>query len=337
MRPEEVDLFLKTYNDEEKCHLAGKYTNYSSMEIAEYFDDKPVYRFTYDSNELQTIFKQKKALPDYYNMAVIKQDRFEEVPMHKHEWIELCYVYSGKCQLTIMNERTLLKEGEMVLIGSGTPHGIDRCDEEDILVNFVISRDYLNAAFFQRLNKDSVLTSLLVDALDNQTIEKRYIFFHASPGHRLASFVRLFLCEFYDPSVTSSHILDSLMNLIICELINLFEQEGERDASHANNLFAILRYIELNCASCTLEETATHFGMHPNYFTAYLKKHTGSSYKQLVHLQRLQQAAYLLRSTTLNTNDICYHIGYQNTGFFFKKFEEQFGCTPQEYRKQSHL
>lgn len=333
MSPQETDALLRATNHEEQMHLDGIYTDYETMEVDHYSNGMPVYRFSYHTDELKTIFQQKKALPDYYNMAVIKQDRYEAVPLHVHDWIELCYVYSGSCTLTIRGEELSLKEGELVLISSNTLHALSRCGENDILVNFVLTQEYLNTAFLQRLAQDSMLTQFLVQAFNSQAHEQHYIFFHASPGHRLASFILLFLCEFYDPSIASTNMLDSLMSLIICELINLFEIESQRDASHANSLFAILRYIELNCTTCTLKETATHFGMHPNYFSAWIKEQTGKSYKELVQAHRLQQAAYLLRSTKLSTAEICFHIGYQNTGFFFQKFQKYYGCTPKEYRK----
>ena len=336
MSPQETDSLLRTVNHEEQLHLNGVYTNYEDMKVDHYVSGLPVYRFTYSASELKTIFQQKKALPDYYNLAVIKQDRYEAVPMHVHDWIELCYVYSGRCILSIQGEALSLKEGELVLISANTPHALSRCGENDILVNFVLTQEYLNTAFLQRLERDSMLTQFLVQAFNSQTHEQHYIFFHASPGHRLASFILLFLCEFYDPSIASTNMLDSLMSLIICELINLFELESQRDASHASSLYAILRYIELNCTTCTLKEIAAHFGMHPNYFSAWIKEQTGKSYKELVQAHRLQQEAYLLRSTKLSTAEICFHIGYQNTGFFFQKFQDYYGCTPKEYRKEQN-
>lgn len=57
--------------------------------------------------------------------------------------------------------------------------------------------------------------------------------------------------------------------------------------------------------------------MHPNYLSAYIRQHTGITYKELVQTQRLSQAAKLLRSTALSTNDISLAVGYQNTSFSF--------------------
>ena len=70
--------------------------------------------------------------------------------------------------------------------------------------------------------------------------------------------------------------------------------------------------------------------------SAYIRQHTGTTYKELVQTQRLSQAAKLLKSTALSTNDISLAVGYQNTSFFFQLFRKKYGCTPMEYRNMLH-
>jgi YesN/AraC family two-component response regulator len=76
--------------------------------------------------------------------------------------------------------------------------------------------------------------------------------------------------------------------------------------------------------------------MHPNYLSGYIKKHTGKSFKEMIQIQRMQQAAELLKNSDLSTNDICLHVGYQNNSFFFRKFKEFYGCSPKEYREKNN-
>ena len=127
------------------------------------------------------------------------------------------------------------------------------------------------------------------------------------------------------------------MTLIVCELINVFEHSLVSTATGNNTIFPIVRYIENNYQRCTLESTAEFFHMNPNYLSTYIRKHTGSSFKEMIQTQRLQQAARLLRNTGMAVNDICYHVGYSNTSFFFQKFREKYGCTPKEYRQKHGL
>lgn len=332
MNEQTLDHYLRLYTAEEKNHLQGMYKDYSELPIAGYYHNQPCYHFYYNPEDFLQTLSQKKILTEYYNFAVIKQDRFEEVPLHIHDWIELIYVYSGRCLLTINDTLTEITTGQMVLINTDTPHSISRCKENDILINFLIAKEYLNTAFFERLAKDNYLINFFIDTLNNQANHNNYIIFKTNEK-RLTSFANQFLCEFYSPSIASSHILDSLMTLIVCELINIFEHNLELKSPKADSIYSIIRYIEMNYANSTLESTAHFFNMHPNYFSTYVKKHTGISYKEMIQTQRLQQAAYLLRTTYLTTCDISYHVGYQNTSFFFQKFKVKYGCTPNEYRK----
>ena len=167
--------------------------------------------------------------------------------------------------------------------------------------------------------------------------ESMYIVFSPEQKqNRLADLANQFLCEFYSPSVTSGPFLDSLFTLITCEMINLFQHGMVLDHASVDQIYTILRYIETNFADCTLSSTAEFFNMHPNYLSAYIRQHTGITYKELVQTQRLSQAAKLLRSTALSTNDISLAVGYQNTSFFFQLFRKKYGCTPMEYRNMLH-
>ena len=119
-------------------------------------------------------------------------------------------------------------------------------------------------------------------------------------------------------------------------MITLFQHGMVLDHASVDQIYTILRYIETNFADCTLSSTAEFFNMHPNYLSAYIRQHTGITYKELVQTQRLSQAAKLLRSTALSTNDISLAVGYQNTSFFFQLFRKKYGCTPMEYRNMLH-
>lgn len=332
-----LDQYLRRLTPEEEEHLSGIHMDYSAMPVAGYDRGQPCYRFVYDPQTYISTAAKKNILVEYYNFSVIKQDRFEEVPLHVHDWLELNYVYSGSCSLYVNRTDITLSQGQMVLINTDAPHAVSRCEENDILINFLISREYLNAAFFERIGKDNYLSAFFIEALNNQAAHNNYLVFRPQKNNRLADFSTQFLCEYYAPSIAASHMLDSLMTLIVCELINVFEHSLVSTETGNNTIFPIVRYIENNYQRCTLESTAEFFHMNPNYLSTYIRKHTGSSFKEMIQTQRLQQAARLLRNTGMAVNDICYHVGYSNTSFFFQKFREKYGCTPKEYRQKHGL
>ena len=48
----------------------------------------------------------------------------------------------------------------------------------------------------------------------------------------------------------------------------------------------ILDYLEANYLTVTLQSTADHFGFHPTYLSAFIKKETGRTFKELVIPQK---------------------------------------------------
>ncbi|WP_227450767.1 helix-turn-helix transcriptional regulator [Clostridioides sp. ES-S-0108-01] len=96
-------------------------------------------------------------------------------------------------------------------------------------------------------------------------------------------------------------------------------------------------YIEENYKKITLGEVAEEFHFHPNYLSTLIKKTTGKSFKNIIHEQRIKKAVTLLKNTDMNIEDISIEVGYNNQTFFYKKFKELYGMTPQIYRIKSNL
>lgn len=64
------------------------------------------------------------------------------------------------------------------------------------------------------------------------------------------------------------------------------------------------------------------------------KAETGSTITGYVAEQRCRQAAELLRSTSLNIQDISGYVGYPDNNYFVKVFKAQYHMTPTEYRRR---
>ena len=63
-------------------------------------------------------------------------------------------------------------------------------------------------------------------------------------------------------------------------------------------------------------------------------KQTGNTFKHLLRLRRLQQAAYLLEHTSFSIVKIMNDIGYENSTYFYRIFQDKFQCSPQEHRRK---
>lgn len=271
---------------------------------------------------------------DSLSLYLKKQARFSACPLHIHNWIEINYMYSGCCPQVINGTSYTLQKGQVVLIDSDTPHSTGCLGEDDIMVSLLMERSYLNSNFFTRLSQDSMVSRFFINAINRNASHDNYILFHAEKSRKLPLFFQELMCEFLDPSINSCDILNSLITLILCELIEVYEKDLDRQdlTMNKNAISPILRYIEANYKTCTLESTAEFFNMNPNYMTTLLKQRTGHAYKELIHQQRMTRAGQLLRNTSYSVTEVANEVGYENISFFYKKFKEHFGCSPKEYR-----
>ncbi len=65
------------------------------------------------------------------------------------------------------------------------------------------------------------------------------------------------------------------------------------------------------------------------------KKETGKTIYQFVNERKMQYAAHLLVTTIEPISEISYQLGYESPSYFSKQFRENYGVSPQAYRKNS--
>lgn len=270
-------------------------------------------------------------------ILVSRQDRFFSVPSHSHDWMELAFLYSGSCEFSLQDQTVVLTKGQCLLVNRNTLHSVGACGENDILINFLIRKSYLNANFFNRFSHRNFVTNYLLDSLNNKSMQDGFILFRSESNDRLYQLITDFLCVYYDESkLWQQDILNSYITLIFIELAKVFQAQLPNSAEDSSKqiTFELLTYIDEHFMDCTLASMAEHFHMNANYFSRYVKKHTGSTFKELIQTARLRSAVSLLENSSLSTSEVASRVGYENVSFFYKKFKDFYGCSPAEYRTQ---
>lgn len=331
---ETLDKKLRTFTKSEKRYMEGAHwDNWNNLDTI-IINGQPVFLlnfFTSDYNSAPN-FNQNKILE--LDLNVRKHSRFNAVPTHIHDYIEINYVYSGRCPQIVNGTEIIIEKGQVLFIDTNTPHSIPTLLEDDIMINLLISKTYLHNNLFSHFSTDSILSQFFINTMNERTQANKYLLFSSENSRRISMFFNEFLCEFYEPSLNSTDILTNLFGLIIAELINVYKSEMTKEAhkTGAASVIMIIKYIENNYKYCTLESVSDFFHLNPNYITSLLKKHTGYTYKQLVQTQKLKYAAKLLKNTELSVTEIANEAGYENISFFYKKFVERYNVKPKDYR-----
>ena len=91
-------------------------------------------------------------------------------------------------------------------------------------------------------------------------------------------------------------------------------------------------YIENNLATANVKDLSVKLGYSIVYTGYIVKKLFKITYKELLMGKRLNKAKELLITSNLSISEIISLVGYENQGYFRKKFIEKHGKKPLEFR-----
>ncbi len=129
-------------------------------------------------------------------------------------------------------------------------------------------------------------------------------------------------------------LIQALIGFCLEALMN--KVEPEHGKAHATYL-KICAYLEEYYASdISRESVAASFKISSNYLSNLFKSQSGASFSSHVNRLRIKRACHLLSKFDLNLDEIAMNCGYHETGYFCRVFKKHQGCTPGEYRSNSH-
>lgn len=299
----------------------------------------------YNYMDLDFIDDPIPKMPDwtFFNdgeIAITKSNRFSYVPAHTHSFIELNYVYAGKCTQYINDEKITLHAGELILMDKEIVQRIDYTGQDDIVVNILI-KSAPNVEQLLNLIPSSlnVVSELIANITNHHTLHNNFILFDLNrnsiakhvievliqkgltlpvPSQRTQSIVLLF-----------SSLIIELPSTVTKSLINFTDPER-------SSVNPIIRYINDHYLTATLGSTAKKFDYNPNYLSNKLKHSTDKSFQELLDRRRLTVAENLMIKTNLTNEEICDLIGYQNNSSLYRLYKKYLNTTPAEYRLKVH-
>lgn len=321
---ENFDDFLFKYTESEIKHLNDASHSlskrYQSIPMVE-FENRKLFQFSFNS-----IMKN-------HSICVNKESRFTYIPEHIHTTIEFLYVYSGECTQVINNKTIIMHQGDICMLDTNIPHSINYLNENDIVITIEMRKEYLTDGFLLRLGDSGIITSFLMNSLSRESEHNKYLLLK-NTNSSIHQIIKTVLYESYFPDICSDQIIDSSIVLLFCNLLREFHDNSLGDENgNKHKIVDILKYIEDNYSSATLESTAQYLGYHPNYLSSLITKSTGKTFKELLISQRLSQACGFLKTTDLPVSEIAENVGYINQGFFYKKFQDCYHMTPADYRQ----
>ncbi len=117
------------------------------------------------------------------------------------------------------------------------------------------------------------------------------------------------------------------------------EQETEGLLSQAEDtpkraVAQVEQYIMEHYAEpLSLDVLADRVYLTPHYLSTIFAQEKGIGINKYIKNVRMEQARKLLRDTNMKISDICTQVGYANLSYFCRSFRNEYGVTPEQYRK----
>lgn len=309
---------LKPVTEEEKRILIGD--KKINKEI--YTTSK---EFTIDSNKML----EKGSLID-----IRTHTRFIDFPSHKHNYIEIMYMCTGKTTHIINGStKVILENGNLLFLNQFSYHEILPAGMEDIGINFIILPEFFDEVL-PMLHKDNALSNFLVDTLRQNTTQASYLHYKVSDIIPIQNLIENLVWDLINKQHNHRQIDQTTMGLLFMQLVNQTEriEYDEQNQNYNTIAIKVLKYIEENYKTANLTILAKSMNHSISSLSKMIKSSTGSTFKELLQNKRLNQSAHLLAATKLPITDIIYMVGYDNTSYFHRIFKERYGMSPKQYR-----
>lgn len=259
--------------------------------------------------------------------------RFIDFPDHRHDYVEMVYMCTGKTVHYVNAKPIELQQGELLLLSQSAVHRVKKAGQDDVAVNFIILPDFFNTTLSLIGEEQTPLRQFLVDCLCGQNEGPGYLHFQISQVKPLQNLVENLIWILLGETPNKRKASQMTMAALFLHLMGSMENLNTDDREEAAVL-KVLRYVESDYAHGSLTELARQLHYDVSWLSREIKRKTGKTYTQILQDKRLAQAAFLLRNTDRNVSEISLAVGYENISYFHRIFAEAFGRSPKHYRDE---
>lgn len=273
------------------------------------------------------------------NVFISKHNRYTPSFLHKHDFFEIIFVFTGSCTQTISMDRKSFTEGDLIFIAPGVYHTMEVFDDDSIIFNVLLRKSTFDQMFLPLMKGNSLLNEFFSEGMyHSQQIE--YVIFHTG-SHNLVDSQKQMLKVYHEHlfhDQYSDQILIGMLTILSAQMMRLYSDaiessyHGKND--HSQEDFKVMRYMQNNLDTITLESVADHFGFSLSYCSRLIKANTGQNFNAWKRHLRIQRAEHLLRNTTKSVSDISEALGYENPETLIRAFKKELHTTPARYRSQ---
>lgn len=314
---EELMARLRAPSEEEKQYLAGR---------------REILPDIYSGGKLGEVDRDM-FLREGRLCAVRPHARFIDFPEHSHNFAEIMYVIEGSITHCIGGKRIAMEKGDILLMNQSVRHSSVRAGEGDIAVNFIALPEFFDIPL-SMLGGDGILARFVAESLRRNSLSPNYLLFRMRGDAVVENLIENMIL----PMITqdkSSEIMDKYsMGLVFLRLMERADTLAEESMADYGEIVvqSVLSYINRSYKDASLTKIAEEMHQSVSSLSKLIRRRTGCTFKELLARKRFAQSMRLLLDTDLAVGEIADCVGYEGTGYFFRRFKQLYNTTPLKYR-----
>ena len=225
---------------------------------------------------------------------------------------ELIVVKQGCFGMTVNGQNLILAAGQAILLPAGPEHCGFHAEQEQAPVYYWAHFEDESLSGRETDGLHTLPVSLPDPVFDRVISEFHHLMNRSSTvkGH--------------------SDLCDYLLSVILLEI-----QQDEPEKPHSAVVSRMLEYIRLHCfEKLDWHDLSLALGYTEDYLSRRFHDHMNCSFRQYIHLLRMDRARRELLSSEKSVQQIAAECGYSNAKFFSTVFMKCEGLSPSDYRNQ---
>mgnify|MGYP002626025987 CR=1 FL=1 len=247
-----------------------------------------------------------------------------DFPEHSHTSCEILYLHEGRIKLTADGESYELTGGMLYLMPSSTVH------KNELLDRSVYRRTlmFLNPWIYGRSFHDNTVQNLLMG------------FISKKPAVLTDDFGALAMIndigrELDDDPPLSQAVTAAIVTKLIASIIRKTGMPGSSEDAPVKMVIDVCNYIQDHCTEqLRISDISDKFYISKYYLTHIFKEQMGVSPRQFLSTARLSKAYSMLYDKSIKISEISDMCCFTSHSDFAKKFKEQYGTSPTDFRKK---
>ncbi len=262
--------------------------------------------------------------------------------LHRHEYIEIVYVISGRASHVVNGESIEARRGDLFIVNCGVPHafcGISDGKEPFCAYDLMFTPEFFAVDVRKRENYfDSLSSSFLFETIfDGAAAMGETLRFSENGRSEFGMLFKKIYDEYYGMkcgyiNIIRAYVIELIIQIVRRMKLPISEASSPRRSQMINQT---LEYLQENyMRNITLGKLSAMIHVSSGYFSKLFCNETGMSLTAYLKKLRINAICEKLASTDESIGSIARECGIEDMKSLYSAFHSEVGMTPGEYRKR---